>query len=117
MRGVLYDLTLGVASLTVLTTFLVMFFYFKFSRYTDSRLLNTIIALIFTDFMVGFLVLVWEGLQRAGLKDKETENHMCSVFLPFPIYFFIAGYGWTVVIALRFSTVSRVSEISSTLSF
>jgi chromate transport protein ChrA len=100
----LYDATLAAAALTVLTTFLVMIFYFKYSRYNDSRLLNTIISLIFTDFMVALLVLVWDILRRIF---RESENQLCSVFLHFPIYFFLAGYGWTVIVAFRFLSVSR----------
>jgi hypothetical protein len=100
----LYDVTLGAACLTVLTTGLVMVIYFKYSRYNDSALLNTIISLIFTDFMVALLVLIWDLLHRTF---RDVEQRLCSVFLHFPIYFFLAGYGWTVVVAFRFLSVSR----------
>jgi hypothetical protein len=100
----LYDVTLAAASLTVLTTSMVMLFYLRYSRYNDSRLLNTIISLIFTDFMVALLVIVWDFLHRIF---RESENRLCSIFLHLPIYFFLAGYGWTVIVAFRFLSVSR----------
>lgn len=100
----LYEITLAAASLTVITTFLIMYFYFRYSRENDSRLLNTIISLIFTDFMVALLVIVWDIIHRSF---REHENMICSIFLQFPIYFFLAGYGWTVIVAFRFLSVSR----------
>lgn len=100
----LYDVTLAAAALTVVTTALVMAFYLRYSRYNDSRLLNTIVSLIFTDFMIALLVLVWDLLHRLF---KDSENKLCSIFLHFPIYFFLAGYGWTVIVAFRFLSVSR----------
>jgi hypothetical protein len=109
----LYDVTLGAACLTVLTTALVMFIYFKYSRYNDSPLLNTIISLIFTDFMVALLVIIWDLLHRSF---RELEHRLCSVFLHFPIYFFLAGYGWTVIVAFRFLSVSRGSPKKSSSS-
>lgn len=103
--------TLAAAGLTLVTTFLVMFFYFRYSKYNDSRLLNTIISLIFTDFMVALLVIIWDMIHRIF---RRNENMICSIFLQFPIYFFLAGYGWTVIVAFRFLSVSRGVTSKST---
>lgn len=106
----IYTLTLAVAGLSVVTTLSVMIFYYLYSRENKSRLLTVIVSLIFTDFMVAFLVLVWHLLQAFFQDDSHTLDYICRIFLPFPIYFFIAGYGFTVVAAWRFFSVSMVCK-------
>jgi hypothetical protein len=105
----IYALTLAVAGLSVVTTLSIMIFYYLYSRENKSRLLTVIVSLIFTDFMVALLVLLWHLIQSFVKNDSHTLDFMCRVFLPFPIYFFIAGYGFTVVAAWRFFSVSMVS--------
>eukprot|EP00602_Paraphysomonas_sp_CaronLab_P006598 CAMPEP_0185035164 /NCGR_PEP_ID=MMETSP1103-20130426/26037_1 /TAXON_ID=36769 /ORGANISM="Paraphysomonas bandaiensis, Strain Caron Lab Isolate" /LENGTH=418 /DNA_ID=CAMNT_0027572123 /DNA_START=135 /DNA_END=1391 /DNA_ORIENTATION=+ len=65
-----------------------------------------IVSLIFTDFMVAFLVILWH-LLHLFMEGSDSIDYMCQIFLPFPIYFFIAGYGWTVAVAWRFLSVSQ----------
>lgn len=74
---------------------------------TSSRLLWIVMMLILSDACVAMCVLVWHGLQ-SGEHDADRLHSMCRVFLPFPIYFFLSGYGWTIMVAWRFQQVSEV---------
>jgi hypothetical protein len=38
---------------------------------------------------------------RSGVSDS-VMNQFCNVFLPFPIYFFLCSFGWTILIAFKF---------------
>jgi hypothetical protein len=74
---------------------------------TSSRLLWIVMQLILSDGCVALCVLLWHFLQ-SGEQDSSLLHARCRVFLPFPIFFFLAGYGWTIMVAWRFQQVSEV---------
>jgi hypothetical protein len=105
--GAIYLITLVVSVLSALTSFLVVILYFNYAAYKNpSRLLQIIISLIFADGAVGCCVLIWDVLNR--LLDDVALETACRVMLPIPIMFFTAGYGFTVLVCLRFLQISQV---------
>ena len=79
----------------MVSTLSVMVFYYVYNKQNQSRVLAVVVSLIFTDFMVAFLVLLWHIMQYFAGQNDHALDLMCRVFLPFPIFFFISGYGFT----------------------
>lgn len=108
----LYITTLVTAALSLLSVVTVLLLFTRQTHsaapptYTSSRLLRIIMMLIFSDGSVCLLVLVWHFLQSHE-SDPARLRSMCRVFLPFPIFFFLAGYGFTIMVAWRFQQVSE----------
>lgn len=109
----LYIATLAMAVLSLLSAVTVLLLFARHVHsatppsHTSSRLLWIVMMLIFSDGCVAVCVLVWHFLQNHE-SDPDRLRSMCRVFLPFPIFFFLAGYGWTIMVAWRFQQVSEV---------
>ena len=105
----LYITTLTVAVLSLLSAVTVLLLFTRHSHstapptYTSSRLLRIVMMLILSDGCVAVCVLTWHFLQS----HESDPARLCRVFLPFPIFFFLAGYGWTIMVAWRFQQVSE----------
>ena len=107
----MYVAVVVVAVLSLLTAAAALLLFFINHRadpsITSSRLLWIVMMLIFSDGCVAVCVLVWHYFQKSEGNSDELSR-VCRVFLPFPIYFFLAGFGWTMMVAVRFLQVSEV---------
>jgi hypothetical protein len=105
------SLVMAVLSLVAAVAALLLFsLRNRSSPSSSSMLLWIVMSLIFSDVCVALCVLVWHFLQH-DVSDPTVLDKRCRIFLPFPIFFFLAGYGWTIRVAWRFQQVSEVLPV------
>lgn len=109
----IYLASLLMASLSLLTTGVVLVFFvvqYRSEPSSASRLLWIVMMIMLCDGCISICVLFWHFMQFHE-PDSATINDMCKAFLPFPIFFFLAGYGWTIMVAWRFQQVSERKKL------
>ncbi len=66
-----------------------------------SRHLALVFRLVICGIGLSLSLLIYNLVAQYSLSDASL-NTFCNAFLPFPMYFFVASFGWTVLIAFRF---------------
>jgi len=78
-----------------------------------AKSVNTklIFRLLFCDLAICLIYGVYYGVDNSlSADDTYTMNVFCEAYLPFPLYFFLASWGWTALLAYRFSIKPKVGR-------
>lgn len=61
-----------------------------------------VFRLLLCDTCISGLFIMYYFVQLNVGNDTEPLDDLCAVYLCFPIFFFLASWGWTILLALRF---------------
>jgi hypothetical protein len=93
----IYGCLLSLVSCTFV--FLSYWLFTSSSPWRRSSFLMWALRLVVVNGLLSFTALLWSLLSFRSGNDEVA----CRVFLPFPIFFFLCGYGCNIFIALRFT--------------
>lgn len=97
------DVTLLTSFISVIATLFVLWNYSSNHKDTSDGILTLAIRLIVSDGVFSLMLLFWK--LAATSKHYDNLDSYCRVFHPIIIFTLIAGYGWTVCIALKFKNI------------
>ena len=103
---VLYSITIAVASISFLISLGAYIFYTQYDRDREkSRLLQLITLLILCDGLSSVCFVIWAILD---FYETAKDGYLwCRIFLPFPTFFFLMGFGLMILIAHRFKEINQ----------
>lgn len=104
----LYELTLVSASLSFMMSLCAIVFFIQYDREKPSRVLKMVTMLILSDGMASVCFVLWGLL----VLYENQDEHWCRLFLPFPTFFFVMGFGFMTLIAHRFMKVNQLHSES-----
>lgn len=67
---------------------------------STSRHLGLVYNLLLSGMGLSTVLIIYNIV--ALTSSDEFMNYFCNIFLPFPIYFFLCSFGWTILIAFKF---------------
>ena len=94
---------------SLISTFSVIVSFLLYSK-SQSRLVELVVCLITSYFFFSFTSIIWQIIVYFTT-DQEKLSLYCRICHPFFIYFLIAGFGWSSLIALRFRNIRIQSHV------
>ena len=101
-----YHLYIYASILSFFTGAFVVITYTIYTRTTPwrkSQFLMWAFRLVCVNTLFSLVALVWNFMALRLFDDTDLDI-ACRAYLPFPIYFFLCGYGCNIFIACRFTT-------------
>lgn len=103
--------------ISLLSCFIVLFAIASDPLGAKSVNTKLIFRLLFCDLMICVIYIIYycvdHSLKNYDSNDDVNERTMeifCKYYLAFPMFFFIASWGWTALIAYRFSIKPSISR-------
>lgn len=87
-----------------------------------AKSVNTklVFRLLFCDIMICIVYIIYYGVDQSLRNydsnddfDDSTMQIFCKFYLPFPMFFFVASWGWTALLAYRFSIKPSINSNTS----
>lgn len=91
---------LACSSISLIASVLIVASIFFDPSSGTSRHLGLVNRLLLSNIGLSVSLIVYCIV--SALASRDELKHFCNAFLPFPMYFFLASYGWTILIAFRF---------------
>ena len=123
----MFDVNIIVLCLSIFSSLCVLLMFLRQDKKHSSRLVYLALYLILTDGAVALLILI----QKIDFSDgsisvyndddgdyqdddvTDEREHICRVFHPIMIFLFDASFGWTILIAIRFTNLPFSEAMTS----
>lgn len=93
---------IAASAMSLLTCAIVLFALSKDKKLRTSINTRLVFRLLFSDFMICTLYVIYVIIERNAGNGNQPLDDICKFYLAVPIYFFVASWGWTATLALRF---------------
>lgn len=94
---------------TVLCLAVLLFMYFD-PRSRKSLNSKLVFRLLLSDACISALFIMYYFIESNIGDGVQPLQDICAVYLSFPIFFFLASWGWTILLALRFRNRGQSSK-------
>jgi hypothetical protein len=93
------------SSLFIIVTYQIFHRSFKWRK---SQFLRWAIRLVVVNGLFSLVALVWNYLSSRVDEDSSVLEDYCRVYLPFPIYFFVCGYGNLFIFKISYDNIVTI---------
>lgn len=81
--------------------------------YHKSVNTRLIYRLLLSDFMICVCYGAYYAIESTVSLNSEPLATICLVWFPFPLFFYISSWGWTALLAYRFSVKPSISKTNN----
>lgn len=103
-RAEFFSVCASVATVTSCVAIIATVYFEK--KALQSYYLKLVIRLLASDLSLGVIIIFYYIMQ--GVLQIDQLRDFCKIYLPAVIYFYLASFGWTIMLAQRFRTTHAV---------